>query len=52
MNDWKIYTDGSYRSSINHGGIGIIWVKDEKQVYEFAKGFDNVTNNQMELLAI
>ena len=52
MNDWEIYTDGSYKSSIKRGGIGIVWVKDGKEVYEFAKGFDNVTNNQMELLAI
>ena len=52
MNDWKIYTDGSYRSSLKQGGIGIVWIKDDKKVYEFSKGFKDTTNNQMELLAI
>lgn len=48
----KIYTDGSYRSSKNKGGIGIVWVKDDEIVNTYSKGFDNTTNNKMELLAI
>lgn len=52
MNDWKIYTDGSYKKTINRGGIGVVWLKDNKEVFNYCKGFDNVTNNQMELLAI
>lgn len=52
MNDWKIYTDGSYRSSLKQGGIGILWIKDNEEVHKFSKGFKDTTNNQMELLAI
>lgn len=52
MNDWIIYTDGSYRASKKKGGIGIVWLKDSTKVFEYSKGYKNTTNNQMELLAI
>lgn len=26
----QIYTDGAYKSSIDQGGIGIVWMKDDK----------------------
>ena len=51
MSDYQIYTDGSCRANSN-GGIGIIWLKDGKKVFEYSKGFKGVTNNKMELLAI
>lgn len=46
-----IYVDGSCRKN-KVGGIGIIWIKDGNKVQEFSKRFENVTNNQMELVAI
>ena len=46
-----IYTDGSCRGNKN-GGLGVVWLKDGKKVFEYSKGFKNTTNNQMELLAI
>lgn len=52
MNDWIIYTDGSYRSSLDQGGIGVVWLKNGKKVQEFSKGFKGETNNTMELKAI
>ena len=52
MNDFRIFTDGSYRSSKDQGGIGVLWLKDGKEVQRFSKGFKHTTNNQMELLAI
>lgn len=52
MNDFVIYTDGSYRSSLNQGGIGIVWLKNGKKVFEYSKGFKGETNNTMELKAI
>lgn len=52
MNDWVIYTDGSYRSSLDQGGIGVVWLKNGKKVQEFSKGFKGETNNTMELKAI
>ena len=26
----QIYTDGAYKSSIDQGGIGIVWMKDDE----------------------
>jgi ribonuclease HI len=51
MNNYKIYTDGSCRGNKN-GGIGVVWIKNGEKVYEYSKGYKNVTNNIMELLAI
>lgn len=51
MTNYCIYTDGSCRANGN-GGIGVVWLKNEKKVYEYSKGFKNTTNNVMELFAI
>jgi len=51
MINYQIFTDGSCRANGN-GGIGIVWLKNGKKVFEYSKGFKNVTNNKMELLAI
>lgn len=52
MNNFTIYTDGSYRSSLDQGGIGVVWLKNGEFVQEYSKGFKGTTNNIMELLAI
>ena len=46
---YTIYTDGSCRANGN-GGLGVIWLKNGKKVFEFSKGFKGTTNNQMELI--
>lgn len=51
MTNYCIYTDGSCRGNKN-GGLGVVWLKDGKKVFEYSKGFKNTTNNKMELLAI
>ena len=51
MISYQVFTDGSCRANGN-GGIGIVWLKNGVKVYEYSKGFKNVTNNQMELSAI
>lgn len=51
MNNWKIFTDGSCRKN-KKGGLGIVWLKNGEKVFEYSKGYENTTNNQMELLAI
>lgn len=51
MNNYVIFTDGSCRGNKN-GGIGIIWIKNGKKVFEYSKGYRDTTNNLMELLAI
>ena len=47
----RIFTDGSCRANKN-GGIGVLWFKDGKKVLDYSKGFKNVTNNIMELMAV
>ena len=51
MINYQIFTDGSCRANGN-GGLGIVWLKNRKKVFEYSKGYKNVTNNIMELLAI
>ena len=51
MINYQIFTDGSCRANGN-GGIGIVWLKNDEKVHEFSKGFKEVTNNIMELMAI
>ena len=51
MINYQIYTDGSCRSNGN-GGIGIVWLKNGEKVFEYSKGYKEVTNNIMELMAI
>lgn len=48
----QIYTDGAYKSSIDQGGIGIVWMKDDKVFKKYSKGFKHTTNNKMELIAM
>ena len=49
--NYVVFTDGSCRANGN-GGLGVVWLKNGKKVYEFSKGFKETTNNQMELFAI
>lgn len=51
MINYQIYTDGSCRANGN-GGIGVVWLKNGEKVFEYSKGYKNVTNNIMELKAI
>ena len=51
MIDYQIFTDGSCRANGN-GGIGVVWLKNGEKIYEYSKGFKNVTNNIMELTGI
>lgn len=48
----QIYTDGAYKSSIDQGGIGVVWMKDNKVIKKYSKGFKHTTNNKMELIAM
>lgn len=52
MNNWKIYTDGAYSSSLDQGGIGIAFLKNDELVYTHQKSFKHTTNNKMELIAV
>ena len=50
--DYIIYTDGAYKSSLNTGGIGIVFLCNNEKVYEYSKKYKNTTNQRMELQAI
>ena len=52
MDEYIIYTDGSYRASKNQGGIGILWIRNGEVIQEFSKTVKDTTNNKMELGAI
>ena len=48
----QIYTDGAYKSSIDQGGIGIVWMNNGEIFKKYSKGFKNTTNNKMEMIAM
>lgn len=47
-----MYTDGAYSSTKDQGGVGIIILKDEREVLRYSNMYKKTTNNQMELGAI
>ena len=47
-----IYTDGACHVTTKIGGIGVVFTKENKLISTYSKQFTNVTNNQMELLAV
>ena len=52
MSDILIYTDGAYSFSRDQGGVGVVFVKDNKEIKSYSKMFKHVTNNKMELSAV
>lgn len=46
-----VYTDGSSRGNPGRGAYAFISMIDGN-VYEYGESFDNVTNNQMEIMAV
>ena len=46
------FTDGACQVSTGNGGVGVVFTDGEKVVHQFNKHFSNVTNNQMEIMAI
>ena len=50
--NYVLYTDGAYSSLRDQGGIGLIILKDDKQILEHSRMYKGVTNNIMELGAV
>lgn len=48
----EIYTDGAYSSTLQQGGVGLIFLRDGLKILEWSKGFKNTTNNRCELYAV
>ena len=47
-----VYTDGSYSSARDQGGLAFVIVENDVEVGRFSKAFKHVTNNKMELGAV
>ncbi len=47
----KIYTDGSSRGNPGPGGYGVVLIYKNNRK-EISQGYQNTTNNRMELLAV
>lgn len=45
------YTDGAYSNTRNQGGIGILFLRDDKEVGRYSKMYKNTTNQRMEQMA-
>ena len=52
MTNLTVYTDGAYSSTRNQGGVGIVFVKNDKIIYEYSKCIQKTTNNRCELIAV
>ena len=52
MNEIIVYTDGAYSSARNQGGVGIVFIKNDKIIYKYSKCIQNTTNNRCELYAV
>lgn len=52
MDSITVYSDGAYSHSRNIGGIGLVFVKDDKVIYTYNKQIKNTTNNRCELSAV
>lgn len=51
MISYECYTDGAYSSVRNQGGIGVVFLRNGKKVFEKSQGYKDTTNNQMEIVA-
>ena len=48
----KIYTDGSYKPSINCGGYAAVITHNDLVIKVLHEGFKNTTNNRMEIMGV
>jgi ribonuclease HI len=49
---YTVYTDGANKPSINQGGVGVVWIKDDEIEKTYSHCYKNVTNQKMELAAM
>ena len=47
-----IYTDGACQVSTGNGGVGVVFIRGDGIMFQFSKHFKDVTNNQMEIMAV
>lgn len=49
---YKIYTDGSYKSTTDKGGYAVIITENDQVIKILHKGYIHTTNNRQELLGV
>ena len=49
---YKIYTDGSYKSSTDQGGYAVVITKNDEVIKILNFGYIHTTNNRMELMGV
>ena len=42
---YTLITDGAYSSSRDQGGIGLVFLREDKKILEYSKMYKGVTNN-------
>ena len=52
MINYTIYTDGAYKPSLNTGGIGIVFLRNDQKVFEHSAKYKDTTNQRMEMQAV
>jgi ribonuclease HI len=50
-NNLDIYTDGASTGQ-RRGGVGVVYIRGDTVINQFYTAFNDVTNNQMEIMAI
>lgn len=48
----RVYTDGSYKPTLNQGGYSSVITEDGKVIKILYQGFKNTTNNRQELKGV
>ena len=49
---YTLITDGAYSSSRDQGGIGLVFLREDKKILEYSKMYKGGTNNIAELTAV
>ena len=49
---YTLVTDGAYSSTLDQGGVGIVFLRNGEKIAEYSRKYKSVTNNIMELGAV
>ena len=52
MNNYILAVDGAYSSKFNQMGIGILFIKDDKEIIRYSNSYKGGTNNIAEMMAL
>ena len=52
VNNYILAVDGAYSSKFNQMGIGILFIKDDKEIIRYSNSYKGGTNNIAEMMAL